>query len=142
MGELARSLAFMMNDPDNVGEFLLIFGMKSHSFEVSVNMIDTTVPDAVDRSLPLQKTSRYGMKEMSIDGDGLFQNHAAIKLAVAAFEAQVPLDGKVVVPGLGTYTCADGWNVTKLSVSGDQEEDLSMSIGFVPAGKYVFTVEA
>ena len=141
MGELARSLAFMMNDPDNAGEFLMICGIKTHSFEVTANMIETTVPDCTDRSAPLHKTTRYGKKELSIEGEGLFQDHAAVKLAVAAFEAQTPLDGKIVVPGLGTYACAAGWNITKLSFGGDMEEDLSMTIGFMPAGKYVFTAE-
>lgn len=141
MGELARSLAFIMDDPDNAGEFLMICGIKTHSLEVSANMVDTTVPDCDDRSAPLQKTTRYGMKELSIEGDGLFQDHAAVKLAVGAFEAQIPLDGKCVVPGLGTYTCVAGWNIPKLSFGGDMEEDLSMSIGFMPAGKYVFTAE-
>ncbi|MCJ8325211.1 MAG: hypothetical protein HRU29_11640 [Rhizobiales bacterium] len=142
MGEKARSMGFKMEDPGLPGTFIFAFGIKSTSFERSTNMVDTTVPDADDPSLPINKTVRPGMKELSIEGDGLFQDHITYQTINAAYEGQNALVGKLLVPGLGEFTCAAGWHINKLSLSGDMEDDLAMSIGFEPAGQYVFTAEA
>lgn len=141
MGVLARTMAFMIEDPDNAGQFKGVCGFRSKTFERSAEMKDTTIPDCNNPGDPLNKSVRPGAKEYSFEGDGLFQSEKEYKLCNAAFEAQTAIEGKIVVPTLGTYTCAAGWHIPKLSLSGEMDDDLAMSIGFAPAGKVVFVEE-
>ncbi|MBN9010811.1 MAG: phage tail protein, partial [Rhizobiales bacterium] len=74
-----RLLLIKMGNGADPEVFTSVCGLRSRSFSLSNNEVDTTVPDCDDPGAVVQKSSTPGIQDRTFQGAGLFTNNAAGK---------------------------------------------------------------
>lgn len=115
-------------------------GLKTRSFNLSANEVDTTVPDCNNPGGAVQKTAEPGIVNRTFSGSGAFISGATQAVLMGHVRAGEAFDAQVVVPGEGTY---DGsWMVSDFEFSGEMEGNMEFSATFTAAGPLTHTAEA
>ncbi|HWM82946.1 MAG TPA: phage tail tube protein [Pseudolabrys sp.] len=135
--EKGRLLLFKIG---NAGEYDNLCGLKTRSFNLSANEVDTTTPDCENPGGPVQKTAEPGIVNRSFAGSGTFISGEVAARLMSHVRAGSIFDGQAVVPGDGTYT--GPWMVSDFEYSGEMEGTLEFSGTFTAAGPLIFTPEA
>lgn len=117
--------------------FTNLAGLRTRSFNLGVNEVDTTVPDTDNPENVVQRTVTSGVRTQTFSGDGLFDNVAQSKTAVDAARLGTPLNCQVVVPGYGTFE--GPFIISGFEFSGDMEENLGFSATFSASDTLGFT---
>ena len=138
--QLGRTLLIKIGDGADPEAFTNLCGLKTRSFNMSSNEIDTTVPSCTNPGGPVQKTSRPGISNRTFSGSGNFISSATSKVFMDHVRASEAFNAQVVVPGDGTYE--GSWMVTDYTFSGDVETNMEFSGTFVAADVLEFTAEA
>lgn len=137
--QLGRLLLMKISDGANPAQYDPLCGIKTRSFNLSANEVDTTIPSCTNPGGPVQKTSRPGTSNRTFTGSGNFVKSAKSKLFMDKVRASEAFDAQVVVPGDGTYT--GSWMVTDFQFSGDMEPNMEFNATFVAASVLAFTAE-
>ncbi|MGN6146878.1 MAG: phage tail tube protein [Mesorhizobium sp.] len=122
------------------GAFDNLCGIKTRSFNLSANEVDTTIPDCLNPGGPVQKTARPGIVNRSFNGSGTFVSGATQAVLMPNVRNATVFDAQVVVPGEGTYE--GSWMVSDFEFTGEMEGDMEFSATFSAAGPLSFTAEA
>lgn len=137
--QIGRALLIKAGDGASPEVFTNICGIKTRSFNMSANEVDTTVPDCDNPENPPQKTSAPGILDQSFSGSGLFTNTAAGKQMLDDARGGVTRNYQVVVPGYGTFEGPYG--VFNLELAGELEGNLEFSATFRQTSPGTFTAE-
>lgn len=138
--QLGRLLLIKVGSGGDPEVFTNLCGLKTRSFNMSANEIDTTIPSCTNPGGPVQKTSRPGISNRTFSGSGAFVSSTAMDTFMGYVRAASAFNAQVVVPGDGTYE--GSWMVTDFEFSGDVEPNMEFSATFVAADVLAFTAEA
>ncbi|MGH0220817.1 phage tail tube protein [Sinorhizobium meliloti] len=137
--QLGRSLLIKIGDGNTPEVFSNLCGLKTRSFNMSANEVDTTIPSCTNPGGPVQKTSRPGISNRTFSGSGAFVAGAAMSAFMGYVRGSTAFNAQVVVPGDGTYE--GSWMVTDFEFSGDVEPNMEFTATFVAADELTFTAE-
>ena len=139
--QVGRLLLIKLGDGGTPTElFTNLCGLKTRSFNLSANEVDTTIPSCTNPGGPVQKTSRPGISSRTFSGSGNFVKGAASKVFLDHVRASEPFNAEVSVPGDGTYS--GSWFVTDFEFTGDVEPNMEFSATFTAADVLEFEDEA
>lgn len=119
--------------------FKILCGLKTRSFNMSANEVDTTVMNCINPAETPQKTAEPGIKNRTFTGSGKFIAGADSKTFIQHVIDASKFNAEVTVPALGTFTGA--WFVSDYELSGEDEGNMDFSATFVAAGALTFAVE-
>jgi TP901-1 family phage major tail protein len=138
--QLGRTLLIKIGDGADPETFSNLCGLKSRSFSLSLNEIDTTIPSCTNPGDVVEGTSRPGISKKTFTGSGAYVSSAA----QAAFNTYVvngtQFNAQIIVPQFGTF--AGPYFVTNYELTGDVENNMEFSATFVPAEAPTFTPAA
>lgn len=119
-----------------------VCGIRTRSWSIANDTVDSTIPNCEDPSLPIVATAEPGIQTLEFSGDGLFENDAVQKLVVDDARLQRLPVYEVIVPGYGSWVGPMG--VFEYSFNGDMNEKLGFSATWRPtdASLLVFTPAA
>lgn len=139
--QLGRLLLIKIGDGATPGPevFTNLCGLKTRSFNMSANEVDTTIPSCTNPGGPVQKTSRPGISNRTFSGSGNFVKGTTSTAFLNKVRNSEAFNAQVVVPGDGTYE--GSWMVTDFEFSGDVEPNMEFSATFVAADVLEFTAE-
>lgn len=137
--QLGRLLLIKIGNGATPEVFSNLCGLKTRSFNMSANEVDTTIPSCVNPGGPVQKTSRPGISNRTFSGTGNFVAGSAMTTFLGYVRGSQAFNAQVVVPGDGTYE--GSWMVTDFEFSGDVEPNMEFSATFVAADVLSFAAE-
>lgn len=115
-------------------------GMKTRSFNLSANEVDTTTPNCLNPGGPVQKTAEPGIVNRTFSGSGAFVSGSTQAVLMGHVRAGEKFEAQVIVPGEGTYE--GWWMVSDFEFSGEMEGNMEFSATFGAAAALSFTAEA
>jgi TP901-1 family phage major tail protein len=119
------------------GTFIALAGMKSKTFTLNNEPIETTNSDSTGRWREYL-TAALSMKSVSFSGDGVFKDGTAIDRLVAMMNsASGEVRFEVLVPTLGTF--AGLFKIVSLEFSGDHSDAVQFSMSAESNGAVTFT---
>lgn len=131
-----RTLLIQIGDGGSPEVFTNLCGLKTRSFNLSANEVDTTIPDCTNPENAVQKTSEPGILNRTFSGSGTFVSSAMSTILMGHVNAAGVFNAKVVVPGLGTYS--GSWMVSDFTFEGEMEGNLQFNATFTAAGTLTF----
>lgn len=138
--QLGRMLLIKLGNGAEPQVFTNLCGIKTRSFNLSANSVDTTIPSCTNPGGPVQKTGRPGISSRTFSGSGNFVKNAASATFLNKVRNSEAFEAQVVVPGDGTYE--GSWFATDFQFSGDVEPNMEFSATFEAADVLEFTAEA
>jgi TP901-1 family phage major tail protein len=138
--EKGRLLLIQIGDGGGTEVFANLCGLKTRSFNLSANEVDTTIPDCENPGGPVQKTAEPGITNRTFSGSGKFVSGATQAILMGHVNAATVFNAKVIVPGVGTY--AGSWMVSDFEFSGEDEGTMEFSATFTAAGALTYTAES
>lgn len=138
--QTGRLLLIKIGDGGSPESFSNLCGLKTRSFNLSANEVDTTVPDCNNPGQAVQKTAEPGIVNRTFSGSGAFVSGATQATLMGHVRGATVFNAQVVVPGEGTY--AGSWMVSDFEFSGEMEGNMEFSATFSAAGPLTFTAEA
>lgn len=138
--QLGRLLLIRIGDGDDPEVFGNLCGIKTRTFNLSANEVETTKPDCNNPGAAVQRTARPGIVNRTFSGAGTFVSGGTQAILMGHVRAATVFNAEVLVPGEGVY--AGSWMVSDFEFEGDMEDDLQFSATFSAAGALTFTAEA
>lgn len=135
-----RLLLVKIGDAASPETFANLCGIKTRSFNLSANEVDTTIPSCTSPGDAVQKTAEPGIVQRSFAGSGAFVAGATSDILLAHVRAATVFNAQVVVPGDGEYE--GSWMVSDFEFTGEMEGNMQFSATFSAAGPLEFTAEA
>lgn len=132
-----RELLIKIGDGGDPETFTNLAGVRTRTFNLGVNEVDTTVPDKDNPGNVVQRTVTSGIRTQSFSGDGLFDTDTETTAVVNAAINGTPINCQVFVPGVGTFE--GPFIISNFEFSGEMEENLSFSGTWSAAGALTFT---
>ena len=90
--------------------FANLCGLKTRSFNLSANEVDTTIPDCLNPGAVVQKTAEPGIANRTFSGSGAFVSGGTQAILMGHVRNATVFNAEVVVPGEGEY--AGSWMVS------------------------------
>lgn len=131
-----RTLLIQIGDGESPEVFSNLCGLKTRSFNLSANEVDTTIPDCENPENAVQKTSEPGIVNRTFSGSGTFVSSAMSTILMGHVNDGEVFNAKVIVPGLGTYS--GSWMVSDFTFEGEMEGNLQFNATFAAAGPLTF----
>lgn len=139
--QLGRTLLIRIGNAGTPTEtFANLCGLKTRTFNLSANEVETTYPDCENPAGPVQRTARPGIVNRTFSGSGTFVSGGTQATLLAHVQNATVFNAEVVVPGVGEY--AGSWMVSDFEFEGDMEDDMQFSATFSAAGPLTFTAES
>lgn len=138
--QLGRLLLIKIGDGSTPEVFANLCGIKTRSFNLSANEIDTTIPDCTDPGKAVQKTAEPGIVNRTFSGSGAFVSGGTQTILMGHVRNGTVFNAEVIVPGEGEY--AGPWMVSEFEFSGEMEGNMEFNATFSAAGPLTFTAEA
>lgn len=139
--QLGRLLLVRIGNGGSPDEtFANLCGIKTRTFNLSANEVDTTKPDCFNPGGPVQKTARPGIVNRTFSGSGTFVSGGTQATLMNHVRNATMFNAEVVVPGEGVYS--GRWMVSDFEFEGDMEDDMQFSATFSAASALTFTAEA
>jgi TP901-1 family phage major tail protein len=135
-----RLLLIKIGDAASPEVFANLCGLKTRSFNLSANEVDTTIPDCDNPGDAVQKTAEPGIVNRQFSGSGAFFAGATQAILMGHVRGATVFNAQVVVPGDGEYE--GSWMVSDFEFSGEMEGNMEFSATFSAAGPLTFTAEA
>ena len=137
--QLGRTLLIRIGDANSPEVFANLCGLKTRTFNLSANEVDTTYPDCENPGNAVQRTARPGIVNRTFSGSGTFVSGGTQAILMEHVREATVFNAEVVVPGEGEY--AGSWMVSDFEFEGDMEDDMQFSATFSAAGPLEFTAE-
>ena len=133
-----RELLVRIGDGEVSEAFSNLCGLNSKSFSINNNSVDVTTPDCATPGGVLWTETLDGTKNMSISGDGYFEDSAAeLRMNTVAMAADNSCNMEVVVPDFGTY--AGAFRLDSVEFGGESEGGVTYSLSMSSTGAVTFT---
>jgi len=139
--QLGRLLLIQIGNGEDPGPetFTNLCGLKTRSFSLSANQIDTSIPSCTNPGDEVIKTSRPGMVDRTFTGSGAFVSSVVMSAFMEKVINAEVFNAKIIVPGVGTFS--GPFFVTDFEASGDMENNMEFSATFVPGDAVTFVAE-
>ena len=119
--------------------FSNLCGIRTRSFNLSANEVETTIPNCENPGNAVQRTVEPGIVNRTFSGSGGFVSGTETSAFMTHVREATTFNAKVIVPGDGTYTGL--WMVSEFEFSGEMEGNMDFSATFVAAGALTFEAE-
>ncbi len=123
-------------DPDGLGTFVTVAGLRSRRIAFNSETVDITDADSAGRWRELLAGS--GVQRAAISGSGIFkdaQSDAAIRTRFFAGEI---VDWQLAVPDFGTVS--GPFQITSLDYTGSHDGEVTFELALESAGPIAFAV--
>ena len=137
--QIGRLLLIKIGNGADPEVFASLCGVKTRSFNLSANEVDTTIPDCDNPENTPQKTSVPGIVSRTFNGSGAFVSGGTQAILMAHVNAGTVFNAEVVVPGLGSYT--GSWMVSDFEFNGEMEGNMEFTATFTAAGPLEYEAE-
>ena len=138
--QLGRALLVKIGDGEASEVFANLCGLNSKSFTINNSAIDVTTPNCTTPEGPLWTETLAGLKNVSVTGDGFFEDSATeARMNAVAMNADSKANFQVVVPDFGSYGGA--FRITSLEFGGETEGGVTYSLSLESTGAVEFTGE-
>ena len=138
--QLGRTLLIRIGDGGSPTEvFANLCGIKTRTFNLSANEIETTYPNCENPAEKVQRTTRPGIVNRTFSGSGTFVSGGTSAILMGHVREATVFNAEVIVPGEGEY--AGAWMVSEFEFEGDMEDDMQFSATFSASGPLEFTAE-
>lgn len=137
--QLGRLLLIKIGDGNSPEVFANLCGVKTQSFNLGANEVDTTIPNCNDPGSKVQRTIEPGIVNRTFSGSGAFVSGGTQEILMGHVNAATVFNAQVVVPGLGEYE--GSWMVSDFEFTGEMEGNMEFSATFSAAGPLEFTAE-
>lgn len=134
-----RLLLLKVSNSDTPETFDNLCGISTRNFTINNNLVDTTVPDCASPGSTVVYTGDYGVQTLNFTGDGRFTDDANHTVLADAARQQTAINGRVVVPGWGTFEGAI--LITSYELGGEMEGNMTFSCQITMSGAITFTAE-
>lgn len=139
--QLGRALLVKIGDGEASEVFANLCGLNSKSLTINNNSIDVTTPNCTTPEGVLWTETLAGVKNLSLSGDGFFEDSAAeLRANTVAMAADNKVNMQVVVPDFGTY--AGAFRIDSLEFGGETEGGVTYSLSLSSTGAVSFTPAA
>lgn len=139
--QLGRALLVKISDGATPDVFANLCGLNSKTLTLNNSLIDVTTPDCASPSGALFTESLNGVKNVSISGDGFFEDSVSeLRMNTVAMSADPKTNFQVVVPAFGTY--AGAFYIESLEFGGETEGGVTYSLTLASTGAVTFTAAA
>lgn len=136
--QLGRALLVKIGDGEVSEAFSNLCGLNSKSLTINNSSIDVTTPDCTAPEGALWTETLAGLKNVSVSGDGFFEDSAAeARMNTVAMAADNVANFQVVVPDFGTY--AGAFRLTSVEYGGETEGGVTYSLSLESTGAVTFT---
>ena len=136
--QLGRALLVKIGDGGESETFANLCGLNSKSLTINNSSIDVTTPDCTTPGGALWTESLNGLKNVSVSGDGFFEDSAAeARMNTVAMAADNLCNFQIVVPDFGTY--AGAFRIASLAFGGETEGGVTYSLSLESTGAVTFT---
>ena len=122
-------------DPDGLGTFVTVAGLRTRSLSLNAAIIDTTDAESTGRWREL--LAGGGIRRASVSGAGIFKDQASDAAIRSLFFAGAINAWQMILPGFGTM--AGPFHITALQFSGDHAGEDTFDIALESAGEVTFT---
>lgn len=113
-------------------------GLNSKSLTINNTSIDVTTPDCTTPGGVLWTETLNGVKNVSVSGDGFFEDSAAeARMNTVAMAADNSTTFEIVVPDFGTYSGT--FRIDSVDFGGETEGGVTYSISLSSSGAVTFT---
>ncbi|WP_412063975.1 phage tail tube protein [Rhizobium sp. SYY.PMSO] len=137
--EWGRTLLIKIGDGNSPEVFSNFCGLKTRSFTLSADRVDTTTPNCANPGGKVVQTSRPGVQSVSFTGAGKAINGATMATFRGYVRNNEPFNAQVVVPGDGIYEAQ--WTVTNFELSGDETNTMEFSATWNTVTDYTYEAE-
>ena len=136
--QLGRALLVQIGDGEVSEVFLNLCGLNSKSFTINNSSIDVTTPDCDSPAGALWTETLAGVKNMTISGDGFFEDSTAeARMNTVAMAADNKANFRITLPDFGTY--AGAFRIESLEFGGETEGGVTYSLSLSSTGTPTFT---
>ena len=136
--QLGRTLLVKIGDGESSEAFSNLCGLNSKSLTINNSAIDVTTPDCTTPGGVLWTETLAGVKNVSVSGDGFFEDSAAeLRANTVAMAADNSVNMQIVVPDFGTY--AGAFRIDSLEFGGASEGGVTYSLSLSSNGAVAFT---
>tara|TARA_R100001086_G_scaffold112214_1_gene57242 strand:+ start:929 stop:1354 length:426 start_codon:yes stop_codon:yes gene_type:complete len=136
--QLGRALLVKIGDGEASEAFTNLCGLNSKSITINNNSIDVTTPDCTTPEGALWTETLNGVKNVSVSGDGFFEDSTAeLRANTVAMAADNSVNLQIIVPDFGTY--AGAFRISSLEFGGESEGGVTYSASFESTGAVTFT---
>lgn len=136
--QVGRAMLVKIGDGADPEVFSNLCGLTSKSLTMNNSAIDVTTPDCTTPEGALWTETLAGVKNISISGDGLFEDSAAeLRANTIAMANDNIVNMQVVVPDFGTY--AGAFRIDSLEYGGAAEGGVTYSLSLGSSGVVTFT---
>jgi TP901-1 family phage major tail protein len=127
--------AIVTSFKDSSGTYRAHSGLRTQSVAINAEAVDVTNSGSAGRWREI--LDGCGVRTMTISGEGPFVDDLAENAALDAIMNNQVREGKILIPGLGTFE--GHWKVTQLELSGEYNEGVMYSQTLESAGEITFT---
>lgn len=139
--QLGRALLVKIGSGGGSETFANLCGLNSKAFTINNTSIDVTTPDCTTPEGALWTETLAGLKNVSISGDGFFEDSASeARMNTVAMAADNTCNFQIVVPAFGTY--AGAFRIASLEFGGETEGGVTYSLSLESTGAVTFTALA
>lgn len=136
--QLGRALLVKIGDGASPEVFSNLCGLNSKAMTINNSSIDVTTPDCSTPGGALWTETLNGLKNVSITGDGFFEDSASeLRMNTVAMAADNSCNFTVTVPAFGTY--AGAFRIASLEFGGETEGGVTYSLSLESTGAVTFT---
>jgi TP901-1 family phage major tail protein len=136
--QLGRALLVKIGDGADPEVFSNLCGLNSKAMTINNSSIDVTTPDCSTPGGALWTETLNGLKNVSITGDGFFEDSASeLRMNTVAMAADNVCNFTVTVPAFGTY--AGAFRIASLEFGGETEGGVTYSLSLESTGAVTFT---
>ncbi|MGA0849889.1 MAG: phage major tail protein, TP901-1 family [Chthoniobacterales bacterium] len=136
--QLGRALLVKIGDGASPEVFSNLCGLNSKAMTINNSSIDVTTPDCSTPGGALWTETLNGLKNVSITGDGFFEDSASeLRMNTVAMAADNVCNFTVTVPAFGTY--AGAFRIASLEFGGETEGGVTYSLSLESTGAVTFT---
>jgi len=137
--QLGRALLVKIGDGGSPTEALAnLCGLNSKAITINNSLIDVTTPDCTTPAGALWTESLNGVKNVTISGDGYFEDSVAeLRMNTVAMSVDPKANFTVTIPAFGTY--AASFYLESLEFGGETEGGVTYSLTLISNGPVTFT---
>lgn len=119
----------------NGSSYVTVGGLTVQSMTINGGMVDVTDIDSANQWRELLENG--GTKSMTMTGNGIFKDDAAIELVRAQVHSQSLINYQFVIPGQGTYQ--GSFQLTQFKEDGGINTSVTYNATWESAGEITYT---
>lgn len=135
--QTGRKMLIKISDGASTPVFMTLCGLNSKSLTLNNSSVDVTTPDCDDPNAALWTQTLPGVKNMSVTGDGYFEDSVAeARMNAVALSDETACEFEIHVPDFGVY--AGVFRIASADFGGETEGGVTYSLSLESNGAITF----